>query len=132
MKLLRSGVLILLFSLLFNITFIESTSAITCESCGPKCFPACGTKFFRTCCYNFNRKRSVVSFPKNLFHIIEHEHLAWNLRNLKSSSEESLLHMGHGRWKRNDNLNYVQTWTQSGFDDKTTPNLFINLSQVNY
>lgn len=130
MKLLRSGVLILLFSLLFNIT--ESASAITCESCGPKCFPACGTKFFRTCCYNFNRKRSVVSFPKNLLHIIEHEHLAWNLRNPKSSSKESFPRMGSGRWKRNDHLNHVQTWTQSGFDDKITPKLSINLSQVNY
>ncbi|EDV93018.1 trissin [Drosophila grimshawi] len=33
-------------------------NAIPCDSCGKECASACGTKHFRTCCFNYLRKRS--------------------------------------------------------------------------
>ncbi|XP_037826852.1 U-scoloptoxin(20)-Cw1a-like [Lucilia sericata] len=37
---------------------ILSVSAIPCDSCGNECANACGTKHFRTCCFNYLRKRT--------------------------------------------------------------------------
>ncbi|KAM7363116.1 trissin [Cochliomyia hominivorax] len=41
----------------FLIQFL-SASAIPCDSCGNECANACGTKHFRTCCFNYLRKRT--------------------------------------------------------------------------
>ncbi|XP_030753078.1 U-scoloptoxin(20)-Cw1a [Sitophilus oryzae] len=30
----------------------------TCNSCGSECQSACGTRHFRTCCFNYLKKRS--------------------------------------------------------------------------
>ncbi|XP_055600084.1 uncharacterized protein LOC129749184 [Uranotaenia lowii] len=35
-----------------------SVAAISCDSCGQECASACGTRHFRTCCFNYLRKRS--------------------------------------------------------------------------
>ncbi|XP_036673296.3 trissin [Drosophila suzukii] len=35
-----------------------SSRAIKCDTCGKECASACGTKHFRTCCFNYLRKRS--------------------------------------------------------------------------
>jgi hypothetical protein len=32
--------------------------ALSCDSCGRECQEACGTRSFRTCCFNYLRKRS--------------------------------------------------------------------------
>jgi hypothetical protein len=32
--------------------------AMSCDSCGSECARACGTRNFRTCCFNYVRKRS--------------------------------------------------------------------------
>lgn len=32
--------------------------ALSCDSCGRECQAACGTRNFRTCCFNYLRKRS--------------------------------------------------------------------------
>lgn len=32
--------------------------AYACDSCGRECAAACGTRHFRTCCFNYLRKRS--------------------------------------------------------------------------
>ncbi|XP_073844893.1 trissin isoform X2 [Musca autumnalis] len=37
---------------------ILTSSAIPCDSCGNECANACGTKHFRTCCFNYLRKRT--------------------------------------------------------------------------
>ncbi|KAJ8919105.1 hypothetical protein NQ315_012090 [Exocentrus adspersus] len=39
--------------------------AQSCNSCGSECQSACGTRHFRTCCFNYLRKRNVNSdsFP---------------------------------------------------------------------
>nr|UES72896.1 trissin [Carausius morosus] len=34
------------------------TLALSCDSCGRECTSACGTRSFRTCCFNYLRKRS--------------------------------------------------------------------------
>ncbi|XP_062125618.1 trissin [Drosophila sulfurigaster albostrigata] len=34
------------------------SDAIPCDSCGKECASACGTKHFRTCCFNYLRKRA--------------------------------------------------------------------------
>ncbi|XP_002012763.2 trissin [Drosophila persimilis] len=35
-----------------------SSNAMPCDSCGKECANACGTKHFRTCCFNYLRKRN--------------------------------------------------------------------------
>uniref|UniRef100_A0A1A9ZHN8 Trissin n=1 Tax=Glossina pallidipes TaxID=7398 RepID=A0A1A9ZHN8_GLOPL len=42
----------ILFMQIFN------SLSIPCDSCGNECANACGTKHFRTCCFNYLRKRS--------------------------------------------------------------------------
>ncbi|EDX12806.1 GD20345, partial [Drosophila simulans] len=37
---------------------ISNSQAIKCDTCGKECASACGTKHFRTCCFNYLRKRS--------------------------------------------------------------------------
>uniref|UniRef100_A0A1Q3FQY3 Putative conserved secreted protein n=1 Tax=Culex tarsalis TaxID=7177 RepID=A0A1Q3FQY3_CULTA len=34
------------------------SAALSCDSCGRECASACGTRHFRTCCFNYLRKRS--------------------------------------------------------------------------
>ncbi|XP_054742061.1 uncharacterized protein LOC129247133 isoform X1 [Anastrepha obliqua] len=36
----------------------ESKRSMPCDSCGNECTSACGTKNFRTCCFNYLRKRN--------------------------------------------------------------------------
>ncbi|XP_055626452.1 uncharacterized protein LOC129768686 [Toxorhynchites rutilus septentrionalis] len=36
------------------------TCSFSCDSCGRECTSACGTRHFRTCCFNYLRKRSPV------------------------------------------------------------------------
>uniref|UniRef100_A0A1A9VBA5 Uncharacterized protein n=1 Tax=Glossina austeni TaxID=7395 RepID=A0A1A9VBA5_GLOAU len=44
----------------FGIFFVQifNSLSIPCDSCGNECANACGTKHFRTCCFNYLRKRS--------------------------------------------------------------------------
>ncbi|XP_046396440.1 uncharacterized protein LOC124163523 [Ischnura elegans] len=45
-----------LFAVLFAFCLSDTSSA--CDSCGRECASACGTRSFRTCCFNYLRKRS--------------------------------------------------------------------------
>lgn len=40
--------------------------AYSCDSCGRECAAACGTRHFRTCCFNYLRKRSGDGPPRAL------------------------------------------------------------------
>ncbi|KAL5284537.1 hypothetical protein ACFFRR_006678 [Megaselia abdita] len=51
-------VILLFVLLIFNTRPIDG---MTCDSCGNECASACGTKSFKTCCFNYLRKRSVSS-----------------------------------------------------------------------
>lgn len=51
-------VLFVVFCLTFNTTF-----SLSCDSCGSECQRACGTRHFRTCCFNYVRKRSNSFHP---------------------------------------------------------------------
>ncbi|KAF5293189.1 hypothetical protein FQA39_LY13657 [Lamprigera yunnana] len=33
-------------------------AALSCTSCGSECVSACGTRHFKTCCFNYLKKRS--------------------------------------------------------------------------
>ncbi|XP_026744324.1 uncharacterized protein LOC113505715 [Trichoplusia ni] len=33
------------------------SSGLSCGSCGPECAPACGTRRFRACCFNYLRRK---------------------------------------------------------------------------
>ncbi|XP_071451533.1 uncharacterized protein Trissin [Hetaerina americana] len=55
---LMSGVA--LWAVLF--AFCLSGTSSACDSCGRECASACGTRSFRTCCFNYLRKRSSPSF----------------------------------------------------------------------
>ncbi|CAD7093000.1 unnamed protein product [Hermetia illucens] len=51
--------LTLYFAVLLLLSAIFFTGAdMSCDSCGRECARACGTKHFRTCCFNYLRKRS--------------------------------------------------------------------------
>jgi hypothetical protein len=39
--------------------------ALSCDWCGQECQSVCGTRNFRTCCFNYLRKRSDVSEEQN-------------------------------------------------------------------
>ncbi|XP_030573631.1 trissin [Drosophila novamexicana] len=47
---------IILLSMCFM--YFACSNAIQCDSCGKECANACGTKNFRTCCFNYLRKRT--------------------------------------------------------------------------
>ncbi|XP_011196905.1 uncharacterized protein LOC105221544 [Zeugodacus cucurbitae] len=44
----------------------ENKRSMTCDSCGNECTNACGTKNFRTCCFNYLRKRNDPSAMKSI------------------------------------------------------------------
>lgn len=47
---------------LLGFAFLEySVNAMSCDSCGSECARACGTRHFRSCCFNYVRKRSSSS-----------------------------------------------------------------------
>ncbi|XP_063695857.1 uncharacterized protein LOC134827209 [Culicoides brevitarsis] len=51
------------FVLISCIVFVVCSmqaQAIGCDSCGRECASACGTRHFRTCCFNYLRKRSNI------------------------------------------------------------------------
>lgn len=41
----------------------KSTNSLSCDSCGSECARACGTRHFRTCCFNYVKKRSGSFHP---------------------------------------------------------------------
>ncbi|CAH0730371.1 unnamed protein product, partial [Brenthis ino] len=44
--------------LCITILFVGSIwAAGVCNSCGSECAPACGTRYFRSCCFNYLRKK---------------------------------------------------------------------------
>ncbi|XP_036325694.1 uncharacterized protein LOC118738809 [Rhagoletis pomonella] len=43
-----------------------SKRSISCDSCGNECSSACGTKNFRTCCFNYLRKRNDPNAMKSI------------------------------------------------------------------
>ncbi|XP_045456920.1 uncharacterized protein LOC123666951 [Melitaea cinxia] len=58
-----------------------SAGGKSCNSCGPECAPACGTRYFRTCCFNYLRRKRGPDMtqipPKDLLHLIpENKQLA--------------------------------------------------------
>uniref|UniRef100_A0A087YWG4 Putative secreted protein n=1 Tax=Anopheles darlingi TaxID=43151 RepID=A0A087YWG4_ANODA len=62
--------------------------ALSCDSCGRECASACGTRHFRTCCFNYLRKRSStppIAPPGNDNHL-EHWYAA------KSAQKSRLNH----------------------------------------
>ncbi|XP_072943318.1 uncharacterized protein Trissin isoform X2 [Epargyreus clarus] len=43
-----------------SLMFIGSTlwaASLSCDSCGSECASACGTRHFRSCCFNYLRKK---------------------------------------------------------------------------
>ncbi|CAH0403794.1 unnamed protein product [Chilo suppressalis] len=43
-----------------SLVLIGSTlwaSGLSCDSCGSECLSACGTRHFRSCCFNYLRKK---------------------------------------------------------------------------
>ncbi|XP_023012721.2 uncharacterized protein [Leptinotarsa decemlineata] len=50
------ALLALLF--IFGVVWSEAQS---CNSCGSECQSACGTRHFRTCCFNYLKKRSSIT-----------------------------------------------------------------------
>ncbi|XP_050359879.1 uncharacterized protein LOC126779786 [Nymphalis io] len=32
-------------------------AGLSCNSCGRECAPACGTRYFRSCCFNYLRRK---------------------------------------------------------------------------
>nr|CAD7576513.1 unnamed protein product [Timema californicum] len=58
------------------------TLALSCDSCGRECTSACGTRSFRTCCFNYLRKRSGDS-PGLRLELIVVPELAryWSMKN---------------------------------------------------
>ncbi|XP_042858152.1 uncharacterized protein LOC122244339 [Penaeus japonicus] len=43
-----------------------SSSEVSCASCGSECQDACGTRNFRACCFNFQRRRRAESLPHSV------------------------------------------------------------------
>lgn len=57
MKSIPLSILICLYLIVWDFGIIR-TNAMNCESCGSECARACGTRHFRTCCFNYVKKRS--------------------------------------------------------------------------
>ncbi|CAG9804691.1 unnamed protein product [Chironomus riparius] len=60
MKSVPTMVLFCIYLLVWEYGFV---SAMSCDSCGSECARACGTRHFRTCCFNYVRKRSTSMHP---------------------------------------------------------------------
>lgn len=58
------------------------TVAMSCDQCGQECTRACGTRHFRSCCFNYVRKRS--SSPM----IISPNHINDEISKKQSSSNQ--------------------------------------------
>nr|AXY04300.1 trissin 1 splicing variant A [Spodoptera exigua] len=78
---------------MFKITAIVSllligstlwAASLSCDSCGSECASACGTRHFRSCCFNYLRKKRG---PETL------KFLAPNQENLKETQPRSKLPM---------------------------------------
>ncbi|ROT70223.1 hypothetical protein C7M84_011505 [Penaeus vannamei] len=41
-------------------------SEVSCASCGSECQDACGTRNFRACCFNFQRRRRAEAVPRSV------------------------------------------------------------------
>nr|XP_026494154.1 uncharacterized protein LOC113399276 [Vanessa tameamea] len=39
----------------------------SCNSCGMECAPACGTRHFRSCCFNYLRRKRDPDMLQNMF-----------------------------------------------------------------
>ncbi|XP_050359815.1 U-scoloptoxin(20)-Cw1a-like [Nymphalis io] len=39
----------------------------SCNSCGMECAPACGTRHFRSCCFNYLRRKRDPDMLQNIF-----------------------------------------------------------------
>lgn len=52
-----------IFLFVFCVIVLDSTLAMSCEQCGTECARACGTRHFRTCCFNYVRKRASNFHP---------------------------------------------------------------------
>ncbi|XP_034234028.1 uncharacterized protein LOC117641041 [Thrips palmi] len=53
----------LLMSGLLLCLLVGPLSAQSCTSCGPECVSACGSRRYRTCCFNYLRKRRSPMAP---------------------------------------------------------------------
>ncbi|KAL9703190.1 hypothetical protein quinque_006708 [Culex quinquefasciatus] len=78
------------------------SAALSCDSCGRECASACGTRHFRTCCFNYLRKRSStppLAPPRNTIE------LPW----LTPKARHDLLESQDSRsYADNDLLEYVE------------------------
>ncbi|XP_045782176.1 uncharacterized protein LOC123878850 [Maniola jurtina] len=57
---------ITVFITLVLIVSVAYASNLSCQSCGSECVSACGTRRFRTCCFNYLRRKrgpDAVKFP---------------------------------------------------------------------
>lgn len=61
---MKSSIIFCIYLIIWG--FIGSM-AFSCDSCGSECARACGTRHFRTCCFNYVRKRSdnIHPYPLN-------------------------------------------------------------------
>ncbi|KAK3919385.1 Trissin, partial [Frankliniella fusca] len=60
---LNFGPLALLTSGLLLCFLVAPLAAQSCTSCGPECVSACGSRRYRTCCFNYLRKRRSPGAP---------------------------------------------------------------------
>ncbi|KAE8745487.1 Trissin, partial [Frankliniella occidentalis] len=60
---LNFGPLALLTSGLLLCFLVAPLAAQSCTSCGPECVSACGSRRYRTCCFNYLRKRRSPAAP---------------------------------------------------------------------
>lgn len=47
----------------FHLGGVVWGEVLSCDSCGRECAAACGTRQFRTCCFNYLRKRTTPLEP---------------------------------------------------------------------
>ncbi|XP_031633311.1 uncharacterized protein LOC116347053 [Contarinia nasturtii] len=65
---------------------------LSCSSCGEECLDACGTRFFRTCCFNYLRKRSSPSLQPQPINEYEENGIWLNKVELEKLIHNELMH----------------------------------------
>ncbi|CRK99477.1 CLUMA_CG012556, isoform A [Clunio marinus] len=123
------------FLLIFCVAIWELGSsnpvAMSCDSCGSECARACGTRHFRSCCFNYVRKRSLSFHPYSLnklrynilFHLypnsgemmdkkhstVEQEH--------ESRKDDASSSLNQIEKNRNLNKNFFKPWKENSLGD---------------
>ncbi|XP_055323679.1 U-scoloptoxin(20)-Cw1a [Sitodiplosis mosellana] len=112
----------ILVLVLISTCLIVSTSAegLSCSSCGDECLDACGTRFFRTCCFNYLRKRSSPpAQPQPILPEYEENYIWLNKAEVEKLIQNELMHQ--------QNLNYLNEKAPKKDEKSTTTSTQIGL-----